>query len=107
MLSEQHYLDAGRGYLRRFRPKLARFVRAYERVMGTFPALKPKPLWYKELICYLGNHLNFVTDGALVAFPPYSQPLDYELELGFFIVQPLKNASPLLLKRSTNAPRAA
>ncbi len=94
MLSEQHYLDAGWGYLRRFRPQLARFVRAYERVLGTFPALKPKSLWYQEPIYYLGNHLNFVTDGALVACPPYSQALDYELELGFFIVQPLKDASP-------------
>jgi hypothetical protein len=46
MLYERHAIDAARGFVRRFMPAVAPFVRAYESVTrSTFPALKPKALW--------------------------------------------------------------
>jgi 2-keto-4-pentenoate hydratase/2-oxohepta-3-ene-1,7-dioic acid hydratase in catechol pathway len=42
----------------------------------------------------LGNHLTFATDGEAIAMPSYTKALDYELELGFVLAQPLRDASP-------------
>ena len=95
MLYERHYIQAGRGYLRRFRPAIGRLARGFEWMAGrTFPPLKPSPLWYRQPIYYMGNHLAFVADGAEVAWPDYTDALDYELELGFFLAKPLFNATP-------------
>lgn len=94
MLSETHAVEAARGYLRRFKPGLAKVVNGYEKLTGkTFPALKPKPLWYRQPVYYLTNHLNVVTDGATVDWPEYTEALDYELELAFVITKPLLNAT--------------
>jgi 2-keto-4-pentenoate hydratase/2-oxohepta-3-ene-1,7-dioic acid hydratase in catechol pathway len=68
---------------------------AYERLTRkTFPAFKPKPLWYRQPIYYMGNHMTFVPSGTPVKCPSYSRALDYELELGFVLENPLLNASP-------------
>lgn len=95
MLYEQHVIDASRGMVRRFMPQLADALAAYEAQTGEpHPELRPKPLWYQQPIYYVGNHLSFIPDGATVPWPPYTQALDYELELGVIIAQPLRNATP-------------
>jgi 2-keto-4-pentenoate hydratase/2-oxohepta-3-ene-1,7-dioic acid hydratase in catechol pathway len=95
MLYERHAVDAARGFVNRFMPKLMPMVRGYEAVTGRdFPKLRPNPLWYRQPVYYMGNHLTFVTDGADVPIPSYTTALDYELELGFVISQSLFNASP-------------
>jgi 2-keto-4-pentenoate hydratase/2-oxohepta-3-ene-1,7-dioic acid hydratase in catechol pathway len=95
MLYEQHAIDAARGYVRHFMPKALPAIRAFESLTGkAFPSLKPRPLWYKQPIYYMGNHLSFAPTGSTVAIPSYSKALDYELELGFVITKPLLNATP-------------
>ena len=95
MLYERHAIDAARGFVRRFMPAVAPFVRAYESVTrSTFPALKPKALWYRQPIYYMGNHLAFVTDGAAIAVPSYTRALDYELEIGCVLAHGLLDATP-------------
>jgi 2-keto-4-pentenoate hydratase/2-oxohepta-3-ene-1,7-dioic acid hydratase in catechol pathway len=95
MLFEGHAVNAARGYARRFMPGAYKIAASYERLFNrTFPAFRPHPLWYRQPIYYMGNHLSFVTNGHPAAFPSYSKALDYELELGAVIVHPLKNATP-------------
>lgn len=94
MLSETHAVEAARGYLRHFKPGLLKVVDGYEKLTGrTFPALKPKPLWYRQPVYYLTNHLNVVTERAAIDWPDYTDALDYELELAFVITKPLLNAT--------------
>ena len=95
MLYEQHAIDAARGFVHKYFPKLRPVVSVYEKVFGkTFPKLKPHKRWYQYPIYYLGNHLNFVTHGAVIAIPQYTRELDYELEIGIVICKMLKNATP-------------
>ncbi|MEW5965339.1 MAG: fumarylacetoacetate hydrolase family protein [Pseudomonadota bacterium] len=95
MLYERHAVDAARGFARRFLPRIAPVARAYEAVTGRdFPAFRPRPLWYRQPIYYMGNHLAFVGDGAPIALPRYTRALDYELELGFVLARPLLDATP-------------
>lgn len=95
MLYEQHFIGASRGYVRRFKPWAYKLTALYEAVFRrNFPAFKPSAFWYKNPMYYMGNHMNFVTDGYPVGFPSYSEALDYELELGAVIVHPLKNSTP-------------
>jgi 2-keto-4-pentenoate hydratase/2-oxohepta-3-ene-1,7-dioic acid hydratase in catechol pathway len=92
MLYEAHAVDAARGFVRRFMPAIAPVVAAYEAVTRrTFPKLKPHPLWHRQPIYYMGNHLTFTTDGD-IAVPAYTSALDYELELGFVLARPLRDA---------------
>lgn len=95
MLYERHAIDAARGFARRFLPRIAPIARAYEAATGRdFPAFRPQPLWYRQPVYYMGNHLAFVGDGATIVRPGYSSALDYELELGFVLARPLLDASP-------------
>jgi 2-keto-4-pentenoate hydratase/2-oxohepta-3-ene-1,7-dioic acid hydratase in catechol pathway len=95
MLYERHAIDAARGFARMFHPRLMAIVNAYEAVTRRpFPLLRPSRLWYREPIYYMGNHLAFVGDGAVISMPSYTQALDYELELGFVLARGLINASP-------------
>ncbi|MFC8093408.1 fumarylacetoacetate hydrolase family protein [Streptomyces sp. NPDC057301] len=95
MFYEQHNIDAARGFTRRYRPNLSRFGRVVEKVTRrTFKPYLPKPLWYKEPIYYMSNAVTFVPSGTPIAFPSYSQSLDYELEIGFVLNQPLRDADP-------------
>lgn len=95
MIYEEHAVAAARGFVKRFLPAFAPIVATYERLAGRpFPKLKPAPLWYRQPIYYMGNHLAFVTDGDAVTAPFYTDYLDYELELGFVLSAPLLNASP-------------
>lgn len=95
MLFERHGIDAARGFVRRFWPHLLPVARAYEAITRkTFPAFRPKPLWYRQPIYYMGNHLAFATDGDAIAIPSYTSALDYELEIGFVLARGLLDASP-------------
>ncbi len=95
MLYEQHYIDAARGMVRRFMPEKMTLLQLYERIFKKpHPKLRPKPIWYEKPIYYMGSHINFYTDGDLIPWPDYTQALDYELELGVIIAQPLYNATP-------------
>jgi 2-keto-4-pentenoate hydratase/2-oxohepta-3-ene-1,7-dioic acid hydratase in catechol pathway len=101
MLYETHAIDAARGFARRFMPAAARVIGAYEAITrNTFPKLRPHPLWYHQPIYYMGNHLTFAADGEDVAVPPYSRALDYELELGFVLARPLRDADPDAAERA-------
>ena len=95
MLYEAHAIAAARGFVRRFMPGAARLVGAYETLTRrTFPKLRPHALWYRQPIYYMGNHLNVATDGDDIAVPSYTHALDYELELGFVLARPLRDARP-------------
>lgn len=95
MLYERHAIDAARGLVRRFMPRVRPLVAAYERATKRpFPALRPGKLWYERPIYYMGNHLSFVPDGATIPWPSYTKALDYELELGLVIAHPIRNATP-------------
>ncbi len=94
-LWEQHMVDAARGLVERFMPKLSRVVRLYERVAKRpFPKLRPKPMFYQVPIYYMGNHLNFYGDGEEVPWPSYSRALDYELEIGVIVATGGRNLTP-------------
>ncbi|MFF3485537.1 fumarylacetoacetate hydrolase family protein [Streptomyces sp. NPDC002701] len=95
MIFEQHNINAARGWVRRFRPGLARFAKGVELVTRKpFPAFRPKPLWYRVPTYYMSNASTFVPSGTPVTAPPYSTALDYELELAFVLNAPLYNATP-------------
>ncbi len=95
MLYERHAIDSTRGYVKRFMPAVYPFTRLYEGLTGrTFPAFKPKPIWYRQPLYYMANHLAFVPSGSPVAWPSYTQALDYELELGFVLSRSLFNPRP-------------
>lgn len=94
MLSEIHATNAARGFVARYMPKVLPLVKLFERTGKTFPALKPKPIWYRQPLYYFSSHTNLVTDGEEVAWPSYSDDLDYELELAFVLSKPLYNATP-------------
>lgn len=95
MLFERHAVDAARGFVRMFWPRLSTVVEVYEAVTrATFPALRPKPLWYRQPIYYMGNHLAFAIDGDPISIPSYTRALDYELEIGCVLAQSLLDASP-------------
>jgi 2-keto-4-pentenoate hydratase/2-oxohepta-3-ene-1,7-dioic acid hydratase in catechol pathway len=93
MLYEQHVIQSSRGYAKRFMPGVHRVTNAFEMLAGRpFPAFRPRRLFYERPIYYMGNHLNFVTEGTTISWPRYTRALDYELELGFVIARPLLNA---------------
>ena len=95
LLSAQHNTDAARGMLRRFYPASSAVTRIYEKLTRTtFPALRPKKLFYQQPIYYMSNALTIVPTGTPVRFPSYTKGLDFELEIGFVLKEPLYNATP-------------
>lgn len=95
MLYERHAIDAARGLVRRFHPGRSRAITAIERLTRkSFPLLGPKALFYRQPIYYMSNHLSFIPSGARVAVPSYSSALDFELEVGFVLKAPLRDADP-------------
>ena len=96
MLFEAHVVGASKGWLKRFRPRSYRLALLYEALTGKpHPKLRPKPLWYRRPIYYVGNPRTFLTEGEEVPWPGYTEALDFELELGFVVVRPLgRNPSP-------------
>jgi 2-keto-4-pentenoate hydratase/2-oxohepta-3-ene-1,7-dioic acid hydratase in catechol pathway len=95
MTYEQHTIDASRGLVERFHPGQHRAASMVERVTGKpFPLFRPRALLREQPGYYLSNHLTFVASGTPMATPSYSEALDFELELGFVLARPLRNASP-------------
>nr|GLK37893.1 fumarylacetoacetase [Rhodococcus wratislaviensis] len=95
MLYEKHNIDASRGYARRFMPAAYRVTQAYEAVRrAPFPRFTPPRLFYRQPMYYMGNHLAFVPSGTPIGAPTYTSALDYELELGFVLAEPLLDATP-------------
>lgn len=94
-LYERHWVQASRGYVRRFMPLAGVFTGAFERLTGrAFPAFRPHPLAVRQPVYYFGNHLSFVPSGTPMRAPRFTQALDYELELGAVLRKPLHNATP-------------
>lgn len=94
MMYEKHAVDAARGLAKQFVPKGYRAARIYETVTRrTFPAFRPKGLWYREPIYYMSNALTIVPSGVPVRTPSYSRALDFELELGVILGSPLRDAT--------------
>jgi 2-keto-4-pentenoate hydratase/2-oxohepta-3-ene-1,7-dioic acid hydratase in catechol pathway len=95
MIYERHAIDAARGMVQRFMPAAWRLVRLYETIVRKPPAvLRPKSIWYRQPIYYMGSHINFFANGEELPWPSYTEALDYELELGLVICRPLYNATP-------------
>lgn len=95
MLFEKHVIDSSRGFVKRFMPKAYPLTRVVEKLTGKpFKRFRPHPLWYRQPIYYLSNHLNFAPSGSVLKWPSYTQALDYELELGAILAKPLFNATP-------------
>jgi 2-keto-4-pentenoate hydratase/2-oxohepta-3-ene-1,7-dioic acid hydratase in catechol pathway len=95
LLFEQHFIDASRGFVKRFLPKKHKTTALYEWFMKKpFPQFKPPAIWYEQPLYYFGNHLNFITSGEDIHTPSYTKALDYELELGAVLAGPLLNATP-------------
>ena len=95
MLYEEHVVLASRGIARRYMPAAYRVTSIYEGATGaTFPKFKPAALWHEQPIYYMGNALTFVATETPVASPTYADALDFELELGFVLRAPLRDASP-------------
>jgi len=94
MLYEKHAIDAARGFVKKYMSNLFPIVNIYEKLFRKpFPKLKPKKRYYQHPIYYMGNHLNFISNGDSIAIPSYTKELDYELEIAAVITKPLKNAS--------------
>lgn len=95
LLYEEHWIQSSRGYVRRFMPAAFRVTRFYEKLTGsTFPAFKPPELFSQQPLYYFGNHLTIVPSGTPIRIPSYTKALDYELELGWVLSKPLRNATP-------------
>lgn len=95
MLYEQHNIGASRGLIERFHPFQHRLTSAYETVTSKpFPLFRPHALFYQQPIYYMSNHVTFVPSTTPIASPDYSSALDFELELGFVLARPLRNATP-------------
>ena len=90
MLWERHYVQAKLGLVRTFRPLLYRILT----LPGAKRLLRPPRMFYERPVYYLGNHLQFYTDGDVIPYPSYTHYLDYELELGLVIVREGRNPSP-------------
>lgn len=94
MLFEKHFIEASRGFVKKYMPRALPVVKAYESIFNKpFPKLRPKKRYYQHPIYYMGNHLNFISHGDSIRIPSYTEELDYELELAAVIAKPLKNAS--------------
>jgi len=95
MLFEQHWIQASRGFVRRFMPGAFRITQLYEGILRRpFPAFRPPALWKQQPIYYFSNHLTIVPGDTPVKYPSHTQAFDYELELGIVLAKPLFNASP-------------
>jgi 2-keto-4-pentenoate hydratase/2-oxohepta-3-ene-1,7-dioic acid hydratase in catechol pathway len=94
IVSERHNIDAASGYVRRFMPRAAPFLRGIELLTRRPPKLlRSNSLWYRQPIYYLNNPFTLVPSSTNVAVPSYSSALDYEMQLAFVIDRPLRDAS--------------
>ncbi|MEM7335004.1 MAG: fumarylacetoacetate hydrolase family protein [Chloroflexota bacterium] len=93
-LYEQHAFNSAMGFVKKYMPQLKVRATLYQLIFNKpLPRLRPKALYYKHPIYYLGNHLNFLSAGDSIHIPAYTNELDYELELAAVITKPLINAT--------------
>ncbi len=94
MLFRDHWIQSSRGYARRFLPWTTPVTRVFEGITGkAFPAFQPSSLWNDQPLYYFGNHLSFVASGTPVSIPAITRAFDFELELGWVVSRPLRDAS--------------
>ncbi len=92
---ERHWIQAARGLQRRYVPAARPVVDLFERATGRpFPPFRPGKLFYREPSFYMGNHLNYLTEGDTLPWPSFCRDLDYELEIGAVLAAPLLDATP-------------
>jgi 2-keto-4-pentenoate hydratase/2-oxohepta-3-ene-1,7-dioic acid hydratase in catechol pathway len=92
---KQHWVQGARGLQRRYVPAARPVVDLFERVTRqTFPPFRPGRRFYSEPSFYMGNHLNYLTEGDTLPWPRFCRDLDYELELGAVLAAPLADATP-------------
>jgi 2-keto-4-pentenoate hydratase/2-oxohepta-3-ene-1,7-dioic acid hydratase in catechol pathway len=95
MLFEQHWIQASRGFVKRFMPAAFKVTQFYEFLMRSpFPAFRPPALWHHQPIYYFSNHLSIVPGDTPIRYPAHTNAFDYELELGIVLAKPLFNATP-------------
>jgi 2-keto-4-pentenoate hydratase/2-oxohepta-3-ene-1,7-dioic acid hydratase in catechol pathway/sugar lactone lactonase YvrE len=95
-ICERRMIDAARGLARRLGPRSAgHVVTAYERPTGrVFHCLRRRRLWHERPVYYKSSVTSFLGDGDTLPWPPYTNALDYELELGLVIARPVRDAAP-------------
>ncbi|HME49490.1 fumarylacetoacetate hydrolase family protein [Mycobacterium sp.] len=94
LLSEAHNITAARGMVQRFHPVTHRVSETFEKLTRrTFPPFRPRRLFYRQPIYYMGNAMTIVPTRTPIAFPSYSNGLDFELEVAFVLKEPLLNAT--------------
>lgn len=93
-VSERHNVQAARGFMDRFHPRLATVARRFtDLTHRPLPGLSPGRLWYAQPTYFMGNPMTYVPSGIDVAFAPFSDVLDYEMQLAFVLGAPLRDAT--------------
>lgn len=93
--SERHWIQGARGLVRLNLPRALPLIRLVEAATRKpFKRFRPGKLFYEQPAFYLGNPLTVIPSGAEAPWPPYTEKLDFELELAAVIVKPLLNATP-------------
>jgi 2-keto-4-pentenoate hydratase/2-oxohepta-3-ene-1,7-dioic acid hydratase in catechol pathway len=92
---DTHMIASSRVLVRRFFPRPAGMaIGLFERLTGrTAAPLKPARGFYEHPAMYMGNHTAFYADGDEIPWPQYSNALDFELELGFVVSRPVRDAT--------------
>ncbi|MER6952396.1 MULTISPECIES: fumarylacetoacetate hydrolase family protein [unclassified Streptomyces] len=95
-LWESHMINGAKGMVAAFgSPGIRRLVRGFEAVTGRVPPpLRPRANYYSEPQFYMGNHRSVLPDEAEVAWPSFTQVLDFELELGVVIAHEVRDCTP-------------
>ncbi len=84
MAFERHLIQAMRTVVKWKAPPVVWLDRACERALGR-GFLRPARVWYQQPIYYKGNPASTIGPNADVVWPPFTQKLDYELEVGVYI----------------------
>ncbi len=93
MAFERHFLQARRGGAAIKLPVVARLDRALRHATGL--SLIGVPRRFREIPAYYkGNPATVIGDGGIVYWPDYTDLLDYELEIGFFILRRGRDLKP-------------
>ncbi len=93
MAFERHFLQARQGGALIKFPPIGKLDRVLRRTIGL--SLIGIPRRYREIPAYYkGNPATVVGDGATVVWPEYTRLLDYELEIGFYILRQGRDLRP-------------
>ena len=91
---DQHWHQAAEQMVRRNLPAVVPLAKAFHAIARKpFPPLRPGAAAVEHPIYYTGNHLSVVGDGEPMAWPAYTELLDFELEFGAVVVRPVVSAS--------------